>query len=204
MDTAIAAAPDAGTRTYTIHRYPTQLIDRWELEDGRVVTLRPVLPQDGALEQDFVRGLSAQSRYARFLASVTELPPRLIAYLTAIDYVRHLALVAEVTVYGTPLLVGDARYVLDAPAAGAAVGADFAIAVADDWQASGIGSRLLRGLEGAARAAGVARLHGDVLGSNRKALAFMTARGFSVRPHPEEARLVRVEKDLRLAPGSGA
>lgn len=193
-------AADRAGRTYTIHRYPTQLIDRWELEDGRVVTLRPVLPQDDHLEQAFVRGLSPQSRYARFLASVSELPPRLITYLTDIDYVRHLALVAEVTVYGEALLVGDARYVVDAREPGRATSAEFAIAVADDWQATGIGSRLLRGLENAARAAGVAALRGDVLGSNRKALAFMTERGFAVRHNPEEARLVIVEKTLLPRP----
>ena len=63
--------------------------------------------------------------------------------------------------------------------------AEFAIAVADHWQAAGVASRLLRLLEKAARAAGVARLTGDVLGSNRRALDFMRQRGFVTHPNRE-------------------
>ncbi len=189
-------APGLATRTWTIRHYPTHLIDRWTLEDGRVVTIRPILPQDDVMAQDFVRGLSMESRYNRFLVGLAELSAPQISYLTDIDYIHHLALVAETQVYGRPLLVGDARFVADARPDAMANSADFAIAVADDWQASGIGSRLLRNLESAARAAGIACLTGDVLGSNRKALDFMRQRGFSASTNREEPRLMRVEKPL--------
>ena len=48
-----ALAAGAPTR-YSIARYPTTLIDRLSLADGRVVTIRPVLPQDAELAQRFV------------------------------------------------------------------------------------------------------------------------------------------------------
>ena len=183
-------------RTWTIRHYPTHLIDRWTLEDGRMVTIRPVLPQDRGLVQDFVRGLSDESRYNRFLVGLAELSASLLSYLTDIDYIHHLALVAETQVYGRPLLIGDARFVADTRPGAMANSADFAIAVADDWQAAGIGSRLLRNLESAAWVAGIACLTGDVLGSNQKALDFMRQRGFSAHTNRDEARLMRVEKPV--------
>ena len=193
------AARDVPERTWTIRRYPTQLIDRWTLEDGRVVTIRPILPQDDALAQDFVRALSDESRYNRFLVGLAELSAPLLSYLTDIDYIHHLALVAETQVYGRTLLVGEARFVVDARSGAAPDSADFAIAVADDWQAAGIGSRLLRNLESAARKAGIVRLTGDVLGSNHKALDFMRQRGFSAHTDRDEPRLMRVERLVATA-----
>jgi acetyltransferase len=191
IDLAVPAAT-ATAHTYTIHRYPTRLIDRWTLEDGRVVTLRPVLPQDAALTQALVRQMSPESRANRYLVGLAELPPALLARFTCVDYRQHMALVAETVVYGREILVGEARYAVESDG----VSADFAIAVADDWHQAGIGSRLLRMLEHAARDAGIARFTGDVLGTNRKALDFMRQRGFSVRTNLAERRLVRVEKQL--------
>jgi acetyltransferase len=198
------AARVVPARTWTIRRYPTQLIDRRTLEDGRVVTIRPILPQDDTLAQDFVRGLSVESRYNRFLVGMAELSAPLLSYLTDIDYIHHLALVAETQVYGRPLLVGEARFVVDARPGAIANSADFAIAVADDWQTAGIGSRLLRNLESAARAAGVVRLTGDVLGSNHKALDFMRQRGFTAHTNRDEPRLMRVEKPVAAEAVSAA
>ena len=82
--------------TYTIHRYPAELIDVVHLVDGRRMTVRPVLPQDADLLQTFVRGLSDESRRNRFFRALHELPGDLLARFTPIDYRRHLALVAEV------------------------------------------------------------------------------------------------------------
>ena len=95
-------------------------------------------------------------------------------------------------------LAAKVRYVVD-PAHGDEPGtkhADFAIAVADDWQRMNVGGRLLRNLEHAAREAGVTHLEGDVLRDNRRALDFMLFRGFRARPNSEEAHLVRVSKAL--------
>jgi acetyltransferase len=166
------------------------------LEDGRGVTIRAARPGDEALTQAFVRALSDQSRYHRFLVGLRELPPRLLTRMTAVDQVNHVALLAEALVYGKPVQVGEARYVVDGAHAQVA---DFAIAVADDWQQAGIGSRLLRTLEVAARAGGLRLLVGDVLGSNARALEFMRERGFSIRTNREEPRLMRVEKALDAA-----
>jgi hypothetical protein len=97
------------------HRYPTQLIDRWTLADGRRVTLRPVLPQDAELEQAMVRGLSREGRYHRYFAPIRELSPQALAALAQVDYRRHLALVVETFVDGEPLVVAEAGCAASSP-----------------------------------------------------------------------------------------
>ena len=198
IDTPVRDPPAAGLAR---RNYPAQLSETWHLEDQRSVTIRPVLPQDAVLTRLFVRQLSPESRYSRFLVSLSDLPPSMLVYLTDVDHVRHVGLVAVTQVYGRQVQVGEARYVIETQSADGATSAEFAIAVADDWQASGVGSRLLRTLEKGARAAGVVQLTGDVLGSNRKALDFLRQRGFVTYPNREEARLLRVEKNLLLAVG---
>ena len=69
------ARDPALTRAAHARRTSSPVIEEWSLEDGRSVTIRPVLPQDDRLAQAFVRGMSAQSRYNRFLVALQELPP---------------------------------------------------------------------------------------------------------------------------------
>lgn len=170
-----------------------RVLDTWALEDGRAIVLRESVPGDAAGLQAFVRALSPESRYQRFLVGLAELPPGLLASLAAADQVGHIALLAEAQVYGRRLLVGEARAVVMADDAGSA---EFAIAVAEDWQGAGIGSRLLRTLERRAQARGFVRLTGDVLQTNRQALDFMRQRGFEARTNREEPRLMRVVKAI--------
>lgn len=181
----------------TAVRYPVEWIDRFQLADGRWVTLRPVLPQDDVQEHEFVaHGLTAQSRYLRFLAGLSALPEALVQSFTRVDYHDHFALVAESFAGGRQAQVGDARFVREGAAPEAA---EFAIAVADAWNGLGVGRRLLCLLIGAARAQGVRQLYGDVLRDNAPMLALARARGFAVQQHPEDARLVRVQRLLAAA-----
>jgi len=177
--------------TYSIHRYPTQLIDVWQTSDGHRVTVRPILPQDAEPSQAFVRRLSRESRRRRFLGALNELSPATLERLTHVDYRHHLALVAEVVAEGEAILIGEARYARtdDGP------GAEFALSVADEWQGQGIGVRLLESLLGAARGAGIRHLFGDVLQDNEPMLRLARRAGFGSGPHPDESRLVRVTVD---------
>jgi acetyltransferase len=67
---------------------------------------------------------------------------------------------------GREIQVGVARYVASADRRRC----EFAIAVADDWQRKGLGSRLMEALMAAARARGIGEMYGEVLASNRKIL----------------------------------
>lgn len=186
--------------TFRIHRYPAALIDRVTLVDGRSVLVRPVLPQDGALHQRFVRELSPVSRYRRFHSAVSELPEATLDYLTQVDYASHLALLAETfDERDGEVQVAEARYVRRTDADEAHV-ADFALAVADRWQGLGLGRRMLAALVDSARRAGVRRLEGSVLADNEPMCVLLRRNGWKLRIDPDDGRLLVARLELAPVP----
>jgi GNAT superfamily N-acetyltransferase len=179
---------------YAVHRIPTALIETMQLSDGRSVLVRPVLPQDADLQQAFVRQLSPLSRRRRFHGPMVELSPSALRYMTEVDYKTHLAILAAVFVDGVERQVAEARWVRrsDEPDT-----ADFALAVADDWQRSGLGTRLLQRLGRSARESGVQRLYGDVLHSNQPMIDCMRRAGARLRVDPLDASALGVEIDVK-------
>jgi acetyltransferase len=176
----------------TLHNYPVEWIDRWQLAHGQRVTVRPVLPQDLLLEHNFVaHGMTARSRYQRFQVGLRELPEGVAHYLTEIDYERHFALVVERSVAAGRVLIADGRFVRDPQRPRVS---EFALAVADDWQGLGLGRRLLQTLLAAARVQGLDMLYGDALRDNAPMLALTRSMGFARQTHPDDARLVRVHR----------
>ena len=159
--------------------------ERLTLRNGRSVTLRPVRPEDAGAEDRFIRTLSPRSRLLRFHGAVNLLPATVLREMTQVDQRQHVALVAEAdTDDGAPWLVADARYVVDAadPAS-----ADFALAVADDWQRQGLARALLQRLAAHARRHGVTHLHGSVMAGNEPMLALMRDLGAALRSDPGDA-----------------
>ena len=153
-----------------IHPYPTELEGELHLRDGRRVPVRPIRPEDAQLELAFFNGLSERSRYHRFMQQLPELPPRMLARFTQLDYDRELALVA--IHHGRFVAVG--RYAPNSDGRSA----EFALTVADEWQGKGLGRALLERLSEAAREAGYEALYGYILAENRSMLELATALGF--------------------------
>ena len=77
-----------------IHPYPAHLVSQWQLADGTDITIRPIRPEDAELVQNFVRGLSEESKYFRFMNSMQELTETMLVRFTQIDYSREIALIA--------------------------------------------------------------------------------------------------------------
>jgi acetyltransferase len=180
---------------YRIPRYPTQFIERLLHANGAMLTLRPVLPQDAPLLQEFVAALSPQARHDRFHVGLAALSPAVARYFAEVDYCRHLALVAETfREDGQPVIVADARYVAREDRADVA---ELAVAIADGYRGRGLGTLLVRGLVDAARHADFSALEGDVLATNRAMLALVARLGFRTRPDPADASVMRVELSLR-------
>ena len=88
---------------------------------------------------DVFEGMSAQSRCFRFLAPMWRLPDFAIRHLADVDHQRHVALVAELD--GRPVAIGRYFRDVDDPTV-----AEVSLAVADEHQGRGIGTRLLAGL----------------------------------------------------------
>ena len=171
--------------------------ERLALPGSRLVLLRPVTPRDAAAEQAFVGALSLDSRHKRFHVGLRQLPPDLLRRFIDVDQHDHVALVAEDMASPVPSsgprLVADARYVRsdDHPDE-----AEFAIAVADDWQSLGLGRTLMARLSRHAGRAGLTALYGDVLTENRRMLVLMRGLGARTRPHPLGPQIVRVVFNL--------
>ena len=171
------------------------------MNDGQVVTIRPIRPEDADMEQEFVKNMSDESRYYRFMDTLRELTQTMLVRFTQIDYDREMALVATITkevednVDGVPPMekqIGVARYVVNPD--GESV--EFALAVGDDWQKCGVGRKLMTALIECARMKGYRAVVGDVLSTNAKMFRLMTSLGFTIHPHPDDTAVKRVVKPL--------
>ena len=189
---------------FQIHRYPTTLIDRVQLRDGRCVTIRPVLPQDTTLQRAFVATLSPATRYRRFHGPVNELPEATLRYMTEVDYASHMALLATtVDSGGQEIQVAEARWVRREPPDSTHV-ADFALVVADDWQRAGLGLLMLGKLAASAAAKGVRRLSGDVLADNDAMSRLLKRNGWHQTPDHFDTRVIVAQLDLDAASAEGS
>jgi len=172
--------------------YPVELVRQRVLFAGSPVTIRPIRAEDAPLEQDFVKHLSADSRYKRFMSTLNELPPGKLKYLTEIDYVRHLALVAIVERDGQEVEIGVARYV----AGPQGDDCEFAIAIDDDWRGSGVAGILMLSLIDAARARGMKTMEAFILSANDKMIKFARQLGFTVRRDPDDPGMMHAVRTL--------
>jgi acetyltransferase len=163
LDARIVIAPRVPTADryghMAIHPYPAHLVTRWQLPSGNDVLIRPIRPEDAELTQGFVRSLSEESKYFRFMDAVRELSPTMLARLTQIDYTREMALLALTEIDGKEVELGVARYAINPDAESC----EFALVVDDRWQKQGIGHKLMDVLMDVARSKGLKVMEGEVL-----------------------------------------
>ena len=172
--------------------YPAHHEQVWPLRGGGQYTIRPIRPDDAQMLQAFVKGMTPESRYFRFVSSLTELPPGMLSRFTLIDYDREMALVAmhetreaqaDGSVTVTERIIGVSRYVTNVDG----TTCEFALAVADDFGGKGIGSRLMLSIMEVAREKGLTEIEGLVLTNNPGMLRLMKGLGYSIKPYAEDA-----------------
>ena len=166
---------------------------RWLLPDGREAMLRPIAPDDFAMESTFLDGLSMESSYNR-LFSTRHPSPEEIRRWTDVDPSHEVAFV--VTTPGeqgaeTMLAVGRVVNDDDGP------DAEFALLVGDACKRMGLGRRLLMALVDAARQRGVRTLYGSTLSTNVGMLGLGLQLGFAARREIGDSVVTRLS--LRLA-----
>lgn len=177
--------PTARAHAGTLHALP----------QVAATVVRRVRPDDAPMIDRFVQQLSPVSRQRRFHAGIRALPAAWLDRMTHPDLERELALVATVLIDGRQHCIGEGRYVQSDESPH---DREFAIAVADGWQGHGIGRSMLRGLDRHAARHGVQRLYGDVLRDNLPMIELARSLDYSVCRHPAEARLLRVQRVLRV------
>jgi acetyltransferase len=187
-------APVSGDRYnhMAIYPYPTHLVSHWQLPDGTDITIRPIRPEDAGIEQEFVRNLSEETRYFRFMNAVHELSESILVRFTQIDYDREMALLAVTEMDGKEVEIGVCRYAINPDGDSC----EFALVVSDAWQHKAVGHKLMGSLIDAARSKGLQTMEGEVLAGNHNMLKLVTTLGFSIATSAEDPGIKRVSKVL--------
>ena len=149
------------------------------LRDGRTVHLRPARSEDQRVVEDYLIGLSDESRRLRFWSTaidVTDLAARAVRP----EYPDHLTLLA-VTGRDPGHVVGGAQFIREN-----ATRAELSVSVSDELQGSGLGSLLVGNLVDAAYEAGIGMLEAHVLPENHRMIDVFRKTGFpiSIRAKP--------------------
>ncbi len=165
-----------------IHPYPIHLISEEQLNDGTDIIIRPIRPEDAEIEQAFIRGLSAESKYFRFMNSIHELSLEMLVRFTQIDYHNEMALVAIHEGAEGEEEIGVARYMTNPDKKTC----EFAIVVSDKWQGKGIARLLMQKLIDIARNRSLEIMEGQVLANNYRMLELMKSLNFQISNDPSD------------------
>jgi acetyltransferase len=181
--------------------YPSAHEREWPMKGGGLYTIRPIRPDDADMLQAFVRSLSQESRYFRFASAIQELPAKMLARYTLIDYDREMALVAvhkdrqpdgEGGFVDRERIIGVSRYITNPDQ----TTCEFSLVVADDFKGQGLGSRLMLAIADFARSKGLQYIEGLVLANNPNMLRLMRGLGYEQREFPEDPDFKLVVKAL--------
>jgi GNAT superfamily N-acetyltransferase len=159
---------------------------RETLPDGRIVHIRAIRPSDrNQLRHEFHR-LSSASVRERFFNAKLDLTPKELSYFTEVDFIMHVALVAELESDSGLRPAGVARFVRnqDQPDR-----SEVAITVAEDLHGQGIGKLLLKQLIQCARELGVRHLDASVLAQNSRISNLLHHTGLPLESRIEEGIL---------------
>ncbi len=184
----------ADSSRLAIRPYPKDLEEFITSDEGRLLLLRPIRPEDEpALRAVFAR-LTPEEVRLRFFV-----PMKLMDHITAarfsqIDYDRQMALVLTVPgIAGETEIFGVVRSIEDPDRERA----EFAIVVEQRMSGQGLGKHLMHRIIDYARGRGVAELYGEVLADNYRMLALCRECGLREGKDLHEPGVVRVSMRLR-------
>ena len=149
---------------------------REQLRDGRPIEIRALRPTDEAGMLDAINHTNAESLRRRFFVTKREFSDKEKAFFLNADFVKHVALVAEIDEDGRRTIVGGGRYIVTEPGR-----AEIAFVVIDAYQSLGLGTLLMRHLAALARSAGLKEVIADVLPENAAMRKVFSKFGFQTR-----------------------
>lgn len=183
----------AGARL-AICPYPRELETTVPLGDGRILSLRPIMPEDEPSLRAAFGTLTMEEMRLRFFIPFKSLSHVMGARFTQIDYDREMTLVltgsgapGEAEIFATAQLHADPDNER----------AEYSILVRHDATGLGLGPMLMRRLIDYARHRGIREIWGDVLAENRVMLRLCAALGFRAERSRDDPTLVRVTLDLQ-------
>jgi RimJ/RimL family protein N-acetyltransferase len=155
------------------------------LRDGGSIHVRAIRPADKERLREFSQHLSPRSVYFRFFSPKKNLTEGELAWLTDLDFERHVALVATLGQGEEEKIIGVGRYAVPGTEPTPPRSAEVAFVILDEHQGRGIASVLLAHLLVIARQKGIREFQADVLGENVAMLRVFEKSGLHARRNVE-------------------
>lgn len=152
--------------------YPAELAGDVVTDNGVLVSIRPIRPEDAVMLVQFHHRLSSRSIYRRYFSLHPQLSDEEIRHLTVVDYVNRFAFIVEHA--GT--LIGVGRF----DRAPGTTEAEVAFIVADEFHHQGVGLMLLERLAEVAWSLGISTFTAETQADNRSMMGVFRASGFAV------------------------
>ena len=162
--------------------YPSRYVTPWQCKDSRLVVLRPIKPDDEALERDALEGLSEESLRLRFFTVPRKITHDMLARFCNVDYDREMVIIAEFSDTGKRRSVGNSRLFID----GSGQFGEFAVYVADDFRNVGLGLKLMDMIIGFARERDLKSIYGITMNENLPMINLARRLGASIEKYNED------------------
>ena len=153
--------------------FPAHLVSDVALRDGSTVRVRPARPSDATRVEDYLIGLSPETRRLRFWSQAIDVRG-LAAKIVDVDYRDHLTLLV-LQGGDEGRMIGGAQYIRIEGGR-----AEVSLSVTDDFQGKGVGSILLGQMAQEAARHDVTTFVADVLPENHAMVNVFRASGFTV------------------------
>jgi acyl-CoA hydrolase/GNAT superfamily N-acetyltransferase len=164
-------------------RYPEELEGWGETKDGAKIFFRPIKPTDEPHLRDLFYSFSKETVYYRYFSYLTAMPHERLKHFVNVDYQTEMSILAIDKRAGEEKVIGVAGYSVDK----ATNYAEYAIAMADEYQNKGYGSALFSYLIRVARMKGIKGFIGYVLDTNVRAYRLCYKMGLPVKAKWEDS-----------------
>jgi RimJ/RimL family protein N-acetyltransferase len=168
-----------------------ELKARYVLDDGTLISIRPMHLTDENRVRGLFQTLSEQTRYYRFMSHITKVPQKQIQNFVYIDYRSEMAIVGTIPETHGDEIVAIGRYIIDPRTNRAEV----AFVVKDEWQNRGIGTFMFKLLLKLAKQNGIEGFNAEVLIENKQMLAVFNKGNCKVSSRTE-GRVRSIEMDF--------
>jgi acyl-CoA hydrolase/GNAT superfamily N-acetyltransferase len=161
---------------------PKELRTTTVLDDGTLISFRPIHPTDEPATRDLFYSLSQETVYYRYMSHMKRIPRKQMQNFVYVDHRNEVAVVGTVPDASGEEIIVIGRYYLDPKTNRAEV----AFVVRDDWQNKGIGGFVLKHLVNIAKRNGIAGFTAEVMRDNKPMQAVINHSGLKVRSNLRE------------------
>jgi acyl-CoA hydrolase/GNAT superfamily N-acetyltransferase len=161
---------------------PKELRTTTVLDDGTLISFRPIHPTDEPGTRDLFYSLSQETIYYRYMSHMKRIPRKQMQNFVYVDHRNEVAVVGTIPEASGDEIIVIGRYYLDPKTNRAEV----AFVVRDDWQNRGIGAFVLKHLVNIAKRNGIAGFTAEVMRDNKAMQAVINHSGLKIRSNLNE------------------